>query len=169
VTANQPPTESHAGAQPEFVRLPGGFLAKELGPALMAGSGMRVEVVGQTPEGAPLFSLLVRTIALDRPPAPAAPAEQRGRSVGQYGGATTRLSPAGQPSRRGEPPRGERKARHLEEHLCLKCTHHTVCRMAGSLDASLLVTITSCLAFEPADPDEPVLCELVSIPPVSAL
>lgn len=54
-----------------------------------------------------------------------------------------------------ELPLGELKARHREEHLCLRCQHHVVCGMARALDPNLLVTISSCLAFEPAEPDEP--------------
>lgn len=50
---------------------------------------------------------------------------------------------------------GERKARHREQHLCLKCNHHIVCGMTKALDPNLLVTITSCLGFEPAEPDDP--------------
>ena len=53
-----------------------------------------------------------------------------------------------------ELPLGELKARHREEHLCMKCEHHMVCGMAKALDPNLLVTITSCLGFEPADPDD---------------
>jgi hypothetical protein len=47
---------------------------------------------------------------------------------------------------------GEIKARHREEHLCLKCDHHLVCGMAKALDPNLLVTITHCLGFEPVEP-----------------
>lgn len=56
----------------------------------------------------------------------------------------------GQPSRprASEPSLGELKARHREEHLCLRCNHHLVCGMAKSLDPNLLVTIASCLGFE---------------------
>jgi hypothetical protein len=36
----------------------------------------------------------------------------------------------------------------------LKCDHHLVCGMAKALDPNLLVTITSCLGFEPADSDD---------------
>jgi hypothetical protein len=50
------------------------------------------------------------------------------------------------------PSLGERKARHREEHLCLKCDHHLVCGMAKALDANLLVTISSCLAFQAVAP-----------------
>lgn len=53
-----------------------------------------------------------------------------------------------------ELPLGELKARHREQHRCLKCDHHLVCGMAKALDPNLLVTITSCLGFEPADPDD---------------
>jgi len=54
-----------------------------------------------------------------------------------------------------ELPLGELKARHREQHLCLKCDHHLVCGMAKALDPNLLVTITSCLGFQPAsDADE---------------
>ena len=49
---------------------------------------------------------------------------------------------------------GELKARHREEHLCLRCEHHVVCGMAKALDPNLLVTITHCLAFEPAESKE---------------
>jgi hypothetical protein len=44
---------------------------------------------------------------------------------------------------------GELKARHREEHICLRCDHHLVCGMAKALDPNLLVTISECLAFEP--------------------
>lgn len=50
---------------------------------------------------------------------------------------------------------GEIKARHREQHLCLKCDHHQVCGMAKALDPNLLVTITRCLGFAPADADDP--------------
>lgn len=59
------------------------------------------------------------------------------------------------PAALDELPLGELKARHREQHLCLKCDHHMVCGMAKALDPNLLVTITSCLGFEPADPDDP--------------
>lgn len=48
-------------------------------------------------------------------------------------------------------PLGELKAQHREEHLCLKCAHQHVCKMAAALDPNFLVTISRCLAFEPAD------------------
>lgn len=50
-----------------------------------------------------------------------------------------------------ELPLGEFKARHREQHLCLKCDHHLVCGMARTLDPNLLVTISRCLGFEPVE------------------
>ena len=61
------------------------------------------------------------------------------------------------------PSMGELKARHRDEHLCLKCGHHFVCGMASSLDPNLLVTITSCLGFESAERDGSTICELMPI------
>jgi hypothetical protein len=39
-----------------------------------------------------------------------------------------------------------------ERHLCLRCGHHAVCKMASALDPNFLVVISQCLAFEPAEP-----------------
>jgi len=66
-----------------------------------------------------------------------------------------------------EPSLGEIKARHRELHLCLRCTHHMVCGMAKALDANLLVTIVTCLAFEPDDSDgSNDVCELLPLEPL---
>jgi len=54
------------------------------------------------------------------------------------------------------------KARHHDDHLCLRCGHHLVCGMARGLDPNLLVTITNCLGFEPAERDTRI-CELMPI------
>jgi hypothetical protein len=63
---------------------------------------------------------------------------------------------------------GELKARHREDHLCLKCSHHAVCGMAKSLDPNLLVTIANCLGFEPDESDDaPSVCELTPIEPLA--
>ena len=63
---------------------------------------------------------------------------------------------------------GELRARHREDHLCLKCTHHAVCGMAKSLDPNLLVTIANCLAFEPDESDDlHRVCELTPIEPLT--
>jgi hypothetical protein len=67
----------------------------------------------------------------------------------------------------GQPSLGELKARHREGHLCFRCVHHVVCGMAKSLDLNLLVTIASCLAFEPEDSDDSSdVCELLPIEPL---
>jgi hypothetical protein len=44
--------------------------------------------------------------------------------------------------------RGERRAQWREQHICLRCDHHLVCKMASALDPNLLVVLTQCLAFE---------------------
>lgn len=61
------------------------------------------------------------------------------------------------------PSLGELKARHREDHLCNKCNHHVVCAMAKALDPDLLVTISSCLAFDSSEPDASRICELMPI------
>ena len=48
---------------------------------------------------------------------------------------------------------GEMRAEWREQHLCLRCGHHAVCKMANALDPNFLVVISRCLAFEPAEPD----------------
>jgi hypothetical protein len=48
---------------------------------------------------------------------------------------------------------GERRAEWRERHLCLRCGHHAVCKMASALDPNFLVVISQCLAFEPAEPN----------------
>lgn len=66
-----------------------------------------------------------------------------------------------------EPSLGELKAQRRELHLCFRCTHHAVCGMAKALDANLLVTIATCLAFEPDDSDgSHDVCELLPIEPL---
>lgn len=47
---------------------------------------------------------------------------------------------------------GELRARWREQHVCLRCGHHPVCKMASALDPNLLVVIAQCLAFEAAEP-----------------
>lgn len=67
----------------------------------------------------------------------------------------------------GERTLGEIKARHRELHLCFRCSHHMVCGMAKALDANLLVTIATCLAFE-SDEGEGggAVCELLPLEPL---
>ena len=63
---------------------------------------------------------------------------------------------------------GEQKARHREEHLCLRCSHQRVCGMAKALDADLLVAIARCLGFTPdAGDDVDAVCELTPIEPLT--
>lgn len=57
--------------------------------------------------------------------------------------------------RRPAPGLGELKAEWREHHLCLRCDHHCVCKMASALDPNLLVVIAQCLAFEPAEEEGP--------------
>lgn len=52
-------------------------------------------------------------------------------------------------------PLGERRAAWRENHLCLRCNHHSVCRMSAALDPNFLVVIAQCLAFEPAETESP--------------
>jgi hypothetical protein len=47
---------------------------------------------------------------------------------------------------------GERRALWREQHICLRCAHHAVCKMAAALDPNFLVVIVQCLAFERAEP-----------------
>lgn len=66
------------------------------------------------------------------------------------------------------PSIGELKARHREDHLCLRCAHQGVCGTAKSLDPSLLITIANCLAFDPDDAEDPHrVCELTPIEPLA--
>ena len=58
------------------------------------------------------------------------------------------------PSRLPLLPLNERKARHREQHLCLRCDHHMVCGAAKALDQNLLMTISHCLAFEAASEEQ---------------
>lgn len=54
------------------------------------------------------------------------------------------------------PTLGELRATWRERHLCLRCGHHAVCKMASALDPNFLVVISQCLAFEAADAAESV-------------
>ena len=81
--------------------------------------------------------------------------------------ARSMLAQGGDCSQPDEPSLGELKARHRELHLCLRCTHHMVCGMAKALDANLLVTIVTCLAFEPeGSEDANDMCELLPVEPL---
>jgi hypothetical protein len=45
-------------------------------------------------------------------------------------------------------PLGELKAIHREQHICPRCDHFAICKVAAALDPNLLVTISRCLAFD---------------------
>lgn len=77
-----------------------------------------------------------------------------------------RSAPTAPLGTQSEPSLGELKARHREEHLCLRCQHHMVCGMAKNLDSNLLVTISGCLGFDPAAENDSV-CELTPIEPLT--
>lgn len=44
---------------------------------------------------------------------------------------------------------GEVKARHREQHLCLRCIHQAVCKVVAATDPQMLVIIRQCMMFEP--------------------
>ena len=58
-------------------------------------------------------------------------------------------------SRVPTPGLGELRAQWREQHICLRCDHHCVCKMASALDPNLLVVVAHCLAFEPAEEEGP--------------
>ena len=50
-------------------------------------------------------------------------------------------------------PLGELKAIHREQHICPRCEHFMVCKVSAALDLHLLIVVSSCLAFKPAEGD----------------
>ena len=50
-------------------------------------------------------------------------------------------------------PLGELKAIHREQHICPRCEHFMVCKVAAALDPNLLIAVASCLAFAPERDD----------------
>jgi hypothetical protein len=130
----------------EYVRLPGVFAQWEIASVLVPGSDFRIEPAGNGPDGTPLFALHARMV----------------------GRARTSPAPKYSRVRRVEPSLGEIKARRRDEHLCLACSHHQVCKMSSALDENLLVTITHCLGFEAVDGDPPYeLMELTPLEPIA--
>jgi hypothetical protein len=80
------------------------------------------------------------------------------------------MNRAAEPALPNETSLGEVKARHREQHICFRCTHHLVCGMVKSLDPNLLVAIASCLAFEPDDFDgRGEVCELLPVEPLPSI
>jgi hypothetical protein len=134
----------------DFVRIPGVFRRSEIEEVLVPGAGFHVEHAGAALPGTELFYVY--------------------RQLADVNGPASWLGSPGDDDRPhiDEPSLGERKARHREDHLCLKCSHHLVCGMAKSLDPNLLVTIASCLGFEPdAGDDADGVCELTPIEPLT--
>jgi len=128
-----------------FVRIPGVFRRFEIEQVLRPGCDFKIE-----PErllaGTHLFTVYQQEVGGE------ASSSASGAALDDHEG-TPVAAPrpaAEEPSQAREPSLGELKARHREEHLCLKCGHHLVCGMAKALDPNLLVTIASCLGFEPS-------------------
>lgn len=42
----------------------------------------------------------------------------------------------------------ELRARWRDQHICLRCRHHIVCKVASAAPPELLVAIAQCAAFE---------------------
>jgi hypothetical protein len=158
--------------EPEgFVRLPGLFHRWEIEPVLVAGSEFRVQPAGGDDAGKPVFAVHVRAIGAQRATPP--PTYGRARRASQSQDSETDtlvhrfLGIGGEPgdsSRMDAPSLGELKARHREDHLCFRCTHQRVCRMAHAIEPALMVTVSGCLGFEAAQTEE--ACELTLIEPM---
>jgi hypothetical protein len=50
-------------------------------------------------------------------------------------------------------PLGERRTLWREQHLCLRCGHNFVCRIANAINPAGFATISDCAAFEPVQAD----------------
>jgi hypothetical protein len=133
-----------ADQQDQFVRIPGIFRRFEIEQVLRPGCDFHIQPERLLP-GTQLFTVYQQEGGDEASwsASNAAPANDEGTQPAAASRPQADLSQAGEPSL------GELKARHREEHLCLKCGHHLVCGMAKALDPNLLVTIASCLGFEP--------------------
>lgn len=172
-----------------FVRIPGVFRRSEIEQLLRPGCDLHIQRERLLP-GTHLFSVYQQEVddlaswpepvglRADSPGDVAAAAPSSGRDLHEpERSVASRARPAAMPSGTGGDRRpesdglslGELRARHREDHLCLKCIHHVVCGMAKSLDPNLLVTIANCLAFEPDESDDlHRVCELTPIEPLTA-
>jgi hypothetical protein len=134
-----------ANEMDQFVRIPGVFRRFEIEQVLRPGCDFHIEPERLLP-GTHLFTVYQQEVG------GAASSSDSGAVLddreGTQPAAASRPASEDLPQAR-EPSLGELKARHREEHLCLKCGHHLVCGMAKALDPNLLVTIASCLGFEP--------------------
>ncbi len=128
----------------QFARIPGVFRRFEIEQVLRPGCDFHIQPE-RLPPGTHLFAVYQQEAGHDA-------------SWSAFGGApdddeemqaAAAPRPLAEESQAHEPSLGELKARHHEEHLCLRCSHHLVCGMAKALDPNLLVTIASCLGFEP--------------------
>lgn len=131
-----------------FIRIPGVFRRFEIEQVLRPGCDLHIEPERLLP-GTHLFTVYQQEVG-DEASGAASPAS--GAVLDDHEGtqpAAASRPASGDLSQAREPSVGELKARHREEHLCLKCGHHLVCGMAKALDPNLLVTIASCLGFEP--------------------
>ena len=129
----------------QFVRIPGVFRRFEIEQVLRPGCDFRIEPERVLP-GTHLFTVYQQEVSDE------ASSRASGAVLDDHEGtqpAAASRSASGDLSQAREPSLGELKARHREDHLCLKCSHHLVCGMAQTLDPNLLVTIAGCLGFEP--------------------
>jgi len=129
----------------QFVRIPGVFRRFEIEQVLRPGCDFHIEPERILP-GTHLFTVYQQEVGGEA--TGAASGDALDDHEGTRPAAASRPA-SGDPLQAREPSLGELKARHREEHLCLKCGHHLVCGMAKALDPNLLVTIASCLGFEP--------------------
>jgi hypothetical protein len=136
-----------ADQQDQFVRIPGIFRRFEIEQVLRPGCDFHIRPERLLP-GTQLFTVYQQEGGDEASwsVSGAAPGDDAGTQP------VAASRPPEDLSQAGEPSLGELKARHHEEHLCLKCSHHLVCGMAKALDPNLLVTIASCLGFEPTTP-----------------
>jgi hypothetical protein len=160
----------------EFTRLPGIFHRTELAQILTSDADFHIEAAGLALPSTELFTVYRQSLDEQQVAPPGHPAIAPGEpghrprparahpsSSDTPGSAVTR-DPAARVSAQSL---GELKARHHEEHLCLRCRHHVVCGIAKAADPHLLVTISRCLAFVSSDADEPAVVELQPIEPCS--
>ena len=150
-----------------FVRIPGVFRRSEIEQVLRPGCDFHIQPERLLP-GTQLFAVY------QQEPDDAASWPACGPRVSNHRGqGPTSLRARPEPIQESRPPidelsLGELKAQRREEHLCLACTHHLVCRMANALDETLLVTISRCRGFEPAGDGAGTTCELIPIEPAAA-
>jgi hypothetical protein len=155
-----------------FVRVPGMFRRSEIQQVLRPGCDFHIQPE-RLPSGTHLFAVYqqeANDVASWPVCGPPLANHERPARTPSRARPEPRPSPIENESRApvNEPSLGELKARRREEHLCFACTHHLVCKMASALDETLLVTISRCLGFEPAELGDGATCELIPIEPSAA-